>query len=72
MCEFTSKDNGAVFITPQDVSGVEQKKLYTYIYLNNGIKFVVKEPAAEVYFDLKNKFMETLAMGAAFESGFNV
>jgi uncharacterized protein YlzI (FlbEa/FlbD family) len=63
LLEFTSVKEVPIFINPEDISAIEEKK-YTNIYLNNGIKLIVIESANEVSREvngfLQNKMMEML------------
>lgn len=60
LVEFTSVQNKPVFVNVTEVAGIEQQKKNCSIYLNSGIKLVVKESAAEIYKDLNNATIEKL------------
>lgn len=47
LVELTAKDDKCLWVNPEDVSAVEEKK-YTHIYLKNGKTLIVKETAGEV------------------------
>lgn len=72
LCEFSGINNMAVFVHPNEVAAVEQKKKHCFIYLNSGVQLTVKESAAEVSNDIKYLSNELMMMGAALGNMSNV